>query len=75
MIDLPAEEAYLAEQTLLKEAKRDLRDFRKETKVFSYLLKNSDFMVTNKGTRLVLQIPLMEATQKIVKLLKVEEPF
>lgn len=74
-IDLPAEEEYLAINTLVAEAHENIRDFSKETKVFSYLLKNSDFMVTNKGTKLVLQVSLTEASQKIVKLLKLEKPI
>lgn len=74
-IDLPAEEEYLAINTLVAEAHEAVREFSKETKVFSYLLKNSDFMVTNKGTKLVLQVSLTEASQKIVKLLKLEKPI
>lgn len=74
-IDLPAEEEYLANKTLMAETRKELHDFQNETKVFSYLLKNSDWMVTNKGSKLVLQISLMEASQKIVKLLKEEQPF
>lgn len=74
-IDLPAEEEYLANKTLMAETRKELRDFQNETKVFSYLLKNSDWMVTNKGSKLVIQVPLIEAAQKIARLLKEEQPF